>query len=103
MAQVDVRIRIDEERPALDPDAFFAVDLPAAIDANAWCVLPALEFVAPRPMVVEVAGSAWTLECTDGRVRIAPGARDGARVHIRLTPEQLDDLVNDQQTFMSLW
>jgi hypothetical protein len=100
---VDQRIRIDEERPAVDPDDFFRTELPAAIDANAGCIVPALAFVEPRPFVVEVEGDAWSLRADDERVTITPGIDEGARARVRLDPQQLDDLVNDQQTFMSLW
>jgi hypothetical protein len=103
MTLVDQRIRVDEERPALDPDEFFGSDLPAAIDEHADCIVPALAFVEPRPFVVEVEGDAWSLRADDDRVTITPGIDDGARAHVRLDPKQLDDLVNDQQTFMSLW
>jgi len=103
MTLLDQRIRLDEQRPALDPDDFFGSVLPAAIDEHADCILPALAFVEPRPFVVEVEGDAWSLRADDNRVTITPGLDDGARAHVRLDPHQLDDLVNDQQTFMSLW
>lgn len=100
---IDQRIRVDAEHDLIDPDVFFTATLPDAIDANAHGILPALEFVAPRPMRVDVDGETFTLWCEEQRVRIERG--DGREVvaHIRLTREQLDDLVCDQQTFMSMW
>ncbi len=98
----DQRLRIDEARPVLDPDEFFSTTLPALLDEHADCVVPALEFVAPRPIVFDVDGAAWTLTA-DARVEIEPGARSDVTASVHLTREQFDDLVNDQQTFMSMW
>jgi hypothetical protein len=100
---LDMRTRVDADRPTLDPDTFFRSILPEAVAANADCVLPALSFIEPRRMTVEVDGDAWTLSADDGNVSIAPGGDDGARAYIRLELQQLDDLVNDQATFMSMW
>ncbi len=128
---IDQRIRIDAEHDPVDPDVFFGSTLPAAIDAHASCILPALDFVAPRPLRVEVGGEVgdevggevggdgphdgprdtrdardggpWTLWCEDGRVRIERGDGRDVVAHIRLSRAQLDDLVHDQQTFMSMW
>ena len=58
MALVDVRIRIDEKHPALDPDDVLphrSARGDRRRTRGASC--PALEFVAPRPMVVEVDDS----------------------------------------------
>jgi hypothetical protein len=103
VARIDLRIRIDEDRPLLDPSAFFDDVLPAAIDAHAGGILPALEFVDPRRMTVSVDGDAWTLSRDGGRVVVARGADADAVAHVRLDRRQLHDLVHDQQTFMSLW
>ena len=46
MARVDVRTRLDEEHPLVDPDTFFASELPAAIE----------ELRAGRATKVEVVG-----------------------------------------------
>jgi hypothetical protein len=98
----DQRLRVDAERPPLDADEFFSTTLPALLDEHADCVDPALAFVAPRPIVFDVDGSVWTLSA-DACVAIERGARADAKAHISLSREQLDDLVNDQQTFMSMW
>jgi hypothetical protein len=103
MVSVDLRTRRDEERQPVDPVAFFGSELPAAIDAHAHCIVPALEFVAPRPTVFAVGDEAWTLACDGGRITISPGAHDDAVAHVHLTADQLTDLVHDQQTFMSMW
>lgn len=103
MPRVDVRTRLDEARPPVDPDTFFASELPVAIDAQARCILPALDYVAPRPMTVDVDGHVWHMRVDDGRVVIATGPDASAVAHVRLGAQQLDDLVRDQQTFMSMW
>jgi phytanoyl-CoA dioxygenase PhyH len=103
MARVDVRTRLDEDRPPVDPDTFFASELPAAIEAHAGCIVPALAFVAPRPLTVDVDGHEWSMRADDGRVTIAPGPAADAVAHVRLGAQQLDDLARDQQTPMSMW
>jgi hypothetical protein len=103
MARVDVRTRVDEEHPPVDPDTFFGAELPAAIDAHAACIVPALEFVAPRPLTVDVDGHPWSMRVDDGRVAITSGPAADEVAHVRLGAQQLDDLVSDQQTFMSMW
>ena len=100
---VDVRTRIDGPRPDFDPDQFFADDLPAGLDEHADAIVPALPFVRPRPVTVEVDGEAWTLTGGDQNVVIRRGARSDATAHVRLERQQLADLVDDQKTFMSLW
>jgi hypothetical protein len=98
----DQRLRVDEARSPLDPDEFFSTTLPALLDEHANCVVPALSFVAPRPIVFDVDRAAWTLTA-DERVAIERGARADTTAYVRLTREQFDDLVDDQQTFMSMW
>jgi Phytanoyl-CoA dioxygenase (PhyH) len=100
---VDVRTRIDGTRPDFDPDRFFTDDLPAGLDEHADAIVPALPFVRPRPVAVEVEGEAWTLTGDDRRIVIERGARADATAHVRLGRQQLADLVDDQKTFMSLW
>ena len=99
----DRRTRVDHDEPAIDPASFFDEVLPSAIDANADCIVPALAFVEPRPFVVEVDGGRWTLRADDARVSVARGVDREARAHVRLSPQQLEDLARDQHTFMSLW
>src|SRR5690348_16785546 len=103
MDTVDFRIRVDTDEPPLDPDTFFRDELPLAIAANADAIVPALDFVAPRPMVIEVDGATWTLACVDDRVVVTPGHDPDAKVHVRMTVEQLTDLARDQATIMSMW
>jgi hypothetical protein len=102
-ASVDVRIRIDEDRPPVDPDDFFGLELPAAIDAYAACIDPALAFVAPRPLTVDVDGHVWSMRVEGDRVVIRTGPDDAAVAHVLLDGEQLTDLAHDQATIMSLW
>jgi hypothetical protein len=99
---VDVRTRTDGPRPVLDPAQFFDETLPAAVDANAAGIVPALSFIEPRPAAITVDDETWTLAAHDDRVTIERGRHDPVAT-ARLTVEQLADLVDDQQTFMSLW
>jgi Phytanoyl-CoA dioxygenase (PhyH) len=99
---VDLRSRIDSSQRAIEPEAFFGDDLPAALDANAATIGPAVRWLDPRPLTVEVDRSVWTLVRADDRVEVQRGeSGGGSRVH--LAREQFDQLVNDQQTFMGFW
>jgi hypothetical protein len=103
MDTVDFRIRVDTDEPLLDPGTFFRDELPAAIAAHDDAIVPALDFVAPRPIAIEVDGEAWTLARVNDRVVITPGHDADAKVHVRMTGEQLTDLARDQATIMSMW
>ncbi len=100
---VDVRSRIDGPRAELDPARFFDDELPARLDEHAHAIVHALAFIRPRPTVVEVEAEAWTLTADERHVAIERGAREDATAHVRLSRDQLADLADDQQTFMSLW
>jgi hypothetical protein len=99
---VDRRIRHDEEQPPVEPAAFFGSELPAAFDAGAALVGPGLAWISPRPATFEVDGQSWTLGLDDDRVVVSEGTRADA-AYVRLSVEQLTDLVHDQATFMSMW
>lgn len=82
----------------VDPVAFFTDHLPAALDAAAGRLGPALSFLDLAPLTVDVDGDRWTLGAGEGRVTVGPGAPDGPA--LRLDHEQLTDLVHDQVTPM---
>jgi hypothetical protein len=96
---VDVRTRADGPVEAVDPEAFFEVDLPAALAAAADRLRPALDVLDLTPLTVDVAGGRWTLDAHGGRVTVGPGAPDGPA--LRIDVEQLTDLVHDQVTPMA--
>jgi hypothetical protein len=100
---VDVRTRVDGVRDAFDPAAFFDDELPDRIDEHAGAIGPALPFVRPRPVVVEVDGESWSLDADDERVSVRRGTLASPTADVKLGAEQLADLAYDQQTFMSLW
>ncbi len=102
----DVRSRVDGPGTAFDAfDAarFFDDEFPSRLDEHRDAIVPALAFIRPRPLAVEVGGDAWTLTADERGVTIERGADAGVRAHVRMPAEQLADLVEDQQTFMSLW
>jgi hypothetical protein len=95
---VDVRTRSDGPVEPVDPGRFFTVDLPAALDAAAGRLGPALAFLDLAPLTVDVDGGRWTLDAADGRVTVRPGTPGGQA--LRIDAEQLTDLVHDQVTPM---
>jgi hypothetical protein len=104
---VDVRSRVDGDRVDIDPARFFGEQLLAALDEHADAVGLALAFIRPRPLAVEIDGAAWTLLRDDmgsrAGITIETGARPDVAAQVTLTREQLADVADDQQTFMSLW
>jgi hypothetical protein len=100
---VDVRSRVDGQRVDIDPARFFGEQLPAALEEHGDAVVPALEFIRPRPLAVEIDGAEWTLLPGRDGITIETGARPDVVAQVTLTREQLADVADDQQTFMSLW
>jgi ectoine hydroxylase-related dioxygenase (phytanoyl-CoA dioxygenase family) len=99
---VDIRTRVDGQVESVDAAACFEEVLPAAFEGERAVLAAAVAEYAPRPLVIEVDGDAWTLAVDGGVVRIAPGRADDAESMLRLSGTQLDDLVNDQVTVVGL-
>ncbi|HWJ63210.1 MAG TPA: phytanoyl-CoA dioxygenase family protein [Acidimicrobiales bacterium] len=92
---VDLRTRSDADPIAFDPAAFLAAGLPDALARrHAERSRP---HAALAPLVLDVAGSAWTLAFDGDEPVLRPGAADGA-VQVRLTDALLQDLATDQIT-----
>jgi hypothetical protein len=96
---VDLRTRTDGPRRSIDAASFFA-ELSDRVGANRAGMADGLRWLAPRPLAVELPDGVWTLHADEDRVVVTPGLADVA-AHVRLSPGQLDDLVDDQQTFMA--
>lgn len=96
---VDVRTRTDGPRAPVDAAGFFA-GLPDRLDEHHARMAAGLRWLAPRPLAIEVPEGVWTLHVDEDRVAVEPGHGEVA-AHVRLGPGQLDDLVDDQQTFMA--
>jgi ectoine hydroxylase-related dioxygenase (phytanoyl-CoA dioxygenase family) len=99
---VDRRIRVDGIREALDPAAFLDDDLPTLLAARADLLASSRHLVL-RPLVVEVGGGTWTLRRRPGdavpTVQRGEQSEEGEkRLLLRLTAQQLDDLVQDEVT-----
>jgi len=98
---VDVRTRVDGEQAPLDPDRFFGVDLPAALDAAAPLLAEAVATLRLPDLVVVVGGVPWTLSAAEAGIEVRPGAPDGDDgLRLRVDAGQLSDLVDDQVTPM---
>lgn len=101
---VDLRFRSDTDRWSVDdPVAFFDGDLPDAVERNARHLAAAVVWLDPPPLTVDVGDDSWHLrgDAEQGvSIRTGP-ATDGAR--IRLTLEQLSEVMTDQTTFMGFF
>ncbi|MEO8605891.1 MAG: phytanoyl-CoA dioxygenase family protein [bacterium] len=96
---IDQRTRTDGPRTPLEADAFFGDELPALLREREALLQPGVRWLSPRPLLVEVEARRWTLTANGGRVDVHGGAQAGA-AHVRLSAEQLDNLVDDQRTFI---
>ncbi len=98
---VDFRTRWDGDVTPLDSIAFFDSRLPQLLEERAP-LLASASHLDLRPMTVEVDGRCWVLSRDDtGRIAITgdtAGDATQAPVHLRLTTQQVSDLVNDQIT-----
>jgi hypothetical protein len=99
---VDYRTRSDDAARSIDPHGFFAHDLPAALEAARALIERGAAHLRLRPLAIETDGEAWSLEPEGTNVRVRPGVAAGA-AHVRLTQEQLGDLVHDQATPMTFF
>jgi hypothetical protein len=97
---VDLRTRVDAEQAPVGTGQLFQELLPSALDAHGDGIAPAAGALRLVDFCIETDGEPWTLAWTGERVAVKPGRRGAARV--RLTAEQLSDLVNDQSTPVAL-
>jgi hypothetical protein len=97
---VDLRTRSDAEQLPIEPGDFFRDRLPALLDANHSMIEPGARGRALDPLCIETDGESWTLSWEKDRVRVASGRKGKSRV--RLTAEQLTDIVHDQSTPVAL-
>jgi len=97
---VDLRTRSDAEQHAVEADAFFRTTLPALLDAHRPLIAPGAAERRLVDLCIETEGEPFTLAWTSDRVEVREGRHGAARV--RLTAEQLTDIVNDQSTPIAL-
>ncbi len=95
---VDLRTRTDGPRNPVHAEDFFR-ELPEWA-AERRAELTGLDWLSPKPLVVETPEGAWTLRAAGGGIDVRRGI-DEAAAHVRLAPGQFEDLVDDQQTFMA--
>jgi hypothetical protein len=97
---VDLRTRVDGGQPSIEATRFFRDHLPPRLDAHQSLIAPGACELPLRDLCIETDGEPWTLRWQDERVTVRAGRGDGARV--RLSHEQLADLVHDQSTPIAL-
>ncbi|MET0912806.1 MAG: phytanoyl-CoA dioxygenase family protein [Acidimicrobiales bacterium] len=97
---VDLRTRFDADVGQVDAAEFFAVGLPAAVERHPD-LIERLVGLNLRPLRIEVGGRSWVLQRdAEGTPRVT-GDGDTS-LTLRLTADQLSDLVNDQITPVGL-
>lgn len=99
---VDRRTRIDAEVPEIDPAGFFERELPERIDAQRPDLEPGADHLGLGALTFEIEGALWSMFVENGRIEVRPGAIAGA-AHVRLTREDLGELIHDQCTPMRFY
>src|SRR4051794_40861315 len=102
MISVDVRSRSAADVRAVEPDGFFGDELPDRLRERARLAAPGARELGVRPFGIEVGGEGWTIALDGDAFTVRRGLDDAAAV-VRLTTEQLDDLVNDLCTPVGLF
>jgi len=97
---VDLRTRVDSEQAPVEAGPFFRETLPALLDARRALIAPGASELPLADFCIETDGEPWTLAWHEDRVSVKAGQRGEGRV--RLTVEQLSDIVNDQSTPIAL-
>jgi hypothetical protein len=97
---VDLRTRVDAEQAPVEAGRFFRETLPARLDAHRALIAPGASELSLGDFCIETDGEPWTLAWHAGRGSVKAGHHGKARV--RLTAEQLTDVVNDQSTPIAL-
>ncbi|MGH0033125.1 MAG: phytanoyl-CoA dioxygenase family protein [Myxococcota bacterium] len=97
---VDLRTRVDSEHPPTEASRFFRDTLPALFDAQQADIAPGARGLLLKALCIETDGEPFTL-CWDGdRATVREG--NAGRARVRLSREQLDDLVHDLATPVAL-
>lgn len=97
---VDLRTRVDSDQAPVEATLFFRETLPACLDSNQALVAPGASQLPLKDFCIEVDSEPWTLSWQGDRVSVTAGNTGQARV--RLSSEQLCDIVNDQSTPVAL-
>ena len=97
---VDLRTRIDSEQAPLESGLFFRETLPGLLDARQSLIAPGASELSLEDFCIQSGSGAWKLTWANDRVAVTEGHSGGPRV--RLSDEQLTDLVNDQSTPIAL-
>jgi len=97
---VDLRTRIDSEQAPVKAGLFFRETLPGLLDARQSLIAPGASELSLEDFCIQSGSGAWKLTWANDRVAVTEGHSGGPRV--RLSDEQLTDLVNDQSTPIAL-
>jgi len=100
---VDLRTQIDSEKPPVDAAVFFGETLPPLLDNNQALIAPGASELPLADFCIETDGEPWTLRWHGDRATVRAGNREPDDTpRVRLTREQLTDIVYDQATPIAL-
>ncbi len=100
---VDRRSRADGVRETRAPAQLIDEVIVPALDRQAALLAPGVRWLGPKPLSLLVDDQGWVLEADDrGAVGVERGQAAEGPVW-RVTPGDLDDLVEDQTTVMALF
>ncbi len=98
---VDLRTQVDAEMPPVEAGVFFRETLPSLLDSHHALIEPGARELPLAEFCIETSGEPWTLAWHGDRVSVEAGHASGA-ARVRLTHEQLSDIVHDQTTPIAL-
>jgi hypothetical protein len=100
---VDMRSRRDGTHEVPAPAALIDDVIVSALDRNSGVLADGVRWLELVPLALLVDADTWTLRSdARGRVNVRRGVTDEGSAW-RMTPEDLDNLVNDQTTVMALF
>jgi hypothetical protein len=99
MVSLDLRTRTDADIRSISTRAFFDDELPALVQQHGDLVVAGARELGVEPIAVETPSGTWTLALRGDDLAIARG--DSGRACVRLSDEDVSDLVNDLKTPMT--
>jgi hypothetical protein len=97
---IDLRIRSDADQREVEPEVFFRETLPGRLDLHQQRIAPGASELRLETFTFEIDGAPWTLAWSGDRATVRP--EGGGRCRVRLTRDQLADVVNDHVTPVGL-
>jgi hypothetical protein len=97
---VDARTRIDSQQKFVPAQQFFSRILPEQLNKHWLDIEPGGSQLILKNFCFDIEGQAWTLSWCEDHIAISAG--HSGKASVKLSPDQLSDLINDQITPIAL-